>query len=190
MNIPKSPSPHIADDLLFEFLDQALSPKNFTEINTHLEICPTCQKRLVELRTMFVALEDLPDVDLQRDLSPTILETIKNKPMFSVIWWWSLILQAILALGLIAIIAPSIEFLENGKNVFATILAYFSNWLQQGMALFDNLQQFVGQLSSVRMPLSINLPTQNILLLLIFVSITWIVGNSILLRPVEIETQQ
>lgn len=183
MNMPKSPSLHIPDDLIFEYLDQALPAERHSEIHAHLESCSTCQQRLSEFSSLFDTLEDLPDQLLEHDLSPAVLTAIKRKPGFSGILWWLLAIQGALSLGLVGIIAPSIRFPRNGEILVFEIIAELSTRINEWLISFSNIQQRVVQLLTPGIPISLNISTQSMILLLLLASITWIIGNSILLRP-------
>jgi predicted anti-sigma-YlaC factor YlaD len=189
MNMPKKPSHHLSEDTLFEYLDQALSEQQAAEIKNHLDACPDCQGHYANLKALFTTLEDLPDEPIQADLTPNVLTAIKRRQKSAPIWWWSLIIQGILALGLIAIAVPSLidiptfSLLENGKEILTTLSASLGVWLRALISTFDEMKQQTSQLLAIRLPISLNLPMQSILWLLLLATITGVVGNSILLRP-------
>ncbi|MBL7162147.1 MAG: zf-HC2 domain-containing protein [Anaerolineales bacterium] len=185
MKMHNSPSRHLSDDELFEYLDQALPQEQLDEIDAHLEICQTCAGHLADHSTLFSTIEGLSDERLIRDLTPEVLTAIKKGAVPTPIWGWLLILQGILALGLIAITAPSIvnypltfSLLESGRDVLASLAANLSVWLQQWISLIGK----TNQLFTFRIPFSLGLPLQSILWLLLLATVAWIVGNSILLR--------
>ncbi len=193
MNMDNLPSHHLSEDALFEFIDQALPKDRLDEIETHLEACKTCRERLSEFNALFSTVETLPDEPIMRDLTPEVLTAIKRGAVLAPIWWWLLILQGILALGLIAITVPFIfnspltnSLLENGRDILAMLSTNLSYWLQEWFSLIGT----TSQLFSVRLPLSLGIPIQPILWLLLLATVTWIVGNSILLRTQLTQSEQ
>lgn len=183
MNSPESPSQHISDDLIFEYLDHALPAERHTKIHAHLDGCSTCQQRLSEFSSLFDTLENLPDQLLEHDLSPAVLTAIKKEPGFSAIWWWLLVIQGALSLGLIGFIAPSIRFPLNGEIPVFEIMTRLISWINEWMINLSSFQQRIVQILTPGVPISLKISTQSMILLLLLASITWVIGNSILLRP-------
>jgi hypothetical protein len=68
--------PHIEEEALNEYLDGLLEPDGRLVLEGHLEHCPQCSARLAELRSVFQALEGLPEMAPGRDLRPEILRAI------------------------------------------------------------------------------------------------------------------
>ncbi|MBI3241993.1 MAG: zf-HC2 domain-containing protein, partial [Chloroflexi bacterium] len=67
------------DDIAFnEYLDSALDPARHAEVEAHLAACPDCAARLAGLRALFAALESLPDVPLERDLSSSVVTALRK----------------------------------------------------------------------------------------------------------------
>ncbi len=186
MNLPNSPSQHIDDEQIFEYLDQALTQKKRAEFEAHLDNCQICIERLEKHTAIFTAIEGIPDQTLERDLAPEVLSALKKGKSLSPIWWWLLGIQGILALGLMALTAPSllnssieIPFREMGRDVLTTFSTNISAWLQVWNSLLENSRNlFEFDFSPI-----LGIPTQSILWLLLLATLTWIVGNSILLRP-------
>jgi len=184
--MPNSPTPHISDDELFEYIDQALHEENLDKFEIHLEVCQTCRERLAKYNALFSMIGRLVEEPLQHDLTPEVLTTIKKGAVLTPIWWWLLVIQGILALGLIVFAAPSIainpftfSLLESGRDLLISLVAYLRIWFQEWVTLIGKTSQLV----TSRIPLSLGIPMQSIIWLLILSSVTWIAGNSILLRP-------
>ncbi|MBC8505433.1 MAG: hypothetical protein ISR58_01190 [Anaerolineales bacterium] len=186
MNTYNSPSRHISEDAFYEYLDQALIKEQLDEIEAHLEICQTCSEYLEQHRNLFSAIEGLPEESLKHDLTPEVLSSLINGTALSPIWWWLLILQGSLALGMIALSVPSIvnipnpiSLLDTLKNGLTSIAATLNFWLLGWNSLFGK----ASQLLSFHTSLSLRIPWQSILWVVSLTTVTWIVGNSILLRP-------
>ena len=67
---------HLSDASIYEYLDDALQKPERARVTAHLSQCEACANRLTQARALFQALDELPDVELQRDLAPGVLETI------------------------------------------------------------------------------------------------------------------
>jgi predicted anti-sigma-YlaC factor YlaD len=180
---------HLTDELLFEYLDQALSEEHLAEVKAHLDTCQTCKTRLAEFGSLFSEIEELPEIRMEKDLVPGILHALRKKAMLPPIVRWILLMQGILALGLIAISVPWLgnilvapNFRQYGEGVLINLTANISIWFREWGALLGTLKQHSEQLFSVRPYLAMNLPAQSLIWLLLLATITWIVGNSILLR--------
>jgi len=183
MNSYNSPSHHISDGLLYEFLDQALTKVELDQVKTHIEICPSCGQRFAELSALFSTLEDLPDEKMDRDLAPAVLASIQGKTVLSPIWWWSLLTQGILALGIIAIAASHLGLLDYGSRTLGILLSRFQVSLGEWISFIGVIQPQLERFLEFQLTISLNLPLQPIFWLLLFATLTWIIGNAILLRP-------
>lgn len=67
---------HPSEELLNEYLDGALEAGPRAELEAHLAGCSECAACLDELREVFVALQNLPELSLGRDLAPGILARV------------------------------------------------------------------------------------------------------------------
>jgi anti-sigma factor RsiW len=65
-------NPHLADETLNEFLDQALGPAARAAAAEHLATCAACSARLEALSAVFSSLAELPPAPLGRDLRPAL----------------------------------------------------------------------------------------------------------------------
>ena len=70
-------SDHPSDTILNEYLDMVLPPETRAEVETHLAACSDCAARLTALRALFASLKSLPELPLQRDLTPDVLAAIQ-----------------------------------------------------------------------------------------------------------------
>lgn len=99
---------HLNEEILNEFLDNALGTVERTAAEMHLAACPQCAARLAELQMLFATLEALPAEPLARDLSATVeaaltapTTTPLSLPIRAV-----LALQALVAFIVLALSAP------------------------------------------------------------------------------------
>src|SRR5204862_7958896 len=102
---------HLDDVLLNEYLDKALEHSARIDVEAHLAHCPECAARLMELRTLFADLDALPDLRLERDLTPTVLAVARRKsrpaplaasPVLGLIF----ALQAVVSISVLALPLP------------------------------------------------------------------------------------
>jgi anti-sigma factor RsiW len=74
------PRPHLPDEVLNEYLDQALDGLAYAAAEAHLAACGQCAARLGELRAVFVNLGALPDQPLEHDLAPGVMAAVRRQP--------------------------------------------------------------------------------------------------------------
>ena len=67
---------HIAEEAMNEYLDGLLGQEEQDAFESHLERCTECCVRLAELRFVFQAMDELPEVMLERDFQADILRVI------------------------------------------------------------------------------------------------------------------
>ena len=70
---------HLTDTQLNEYLDNAIDETIKHKFDAHLQICEDCSARLDELKVLFANIESLPEVNLRRDLSPSVLARLPQK---------------------------------------------------------------------------------------------------------------
>jgi hypothetical protein len=180
---------HLSEDLLNEYLDGYLAPEVSVTVEKHLAQCPACTQRYHRMQTFFAALEDLPDIPLQRDLSRQVVNAIHSQPHIPAFIKWSMLPQLAIAVFILLTLLPQylrgwLAVLANAVDVpFAfSILSWFAEvrgWL---FSLQFSLPG--GQLSSLNF--DIQLPAfHNINWLLFAVMIALLmITNGYLLRQV------
>ncbi len=182
---------HLDDDTLNACLDLALDSAKRAEAEAHLATCPQCAARLASMRSVFAALEALPEAGLTRDLSVGVVNAIRAKtvarpaltPAIRVVF----VAQALLALVVVAVALPfGMQFVETLSDFDLPITTITS--------LIPNFQ-FAFTLPSPEALIPTNLfalPTQlpviefstlAMTICLALVTLLWFVGNGLLLRP-------
>src|SRR5262245_41052408 len=68
---------HLADDLLNEYLDDALGPAARAAADAHRSTCPNCAARLACLIAVFSGLAELPPAPLGRDLRAGVMAVVR-----------------------------------------------------------------------------------------------------------------
>ena len=105
------PSEHLEEADLNEYLDGMLDAAAAQHAAEHLAGCTLCAGHLEALRTIFMALDDLPEAPLGRDLVRGVLTKITppEEIVFSTRARILLGLQVVLAVALVATLWPVIE---------------------------------------------------------------------------------
>jgi anti-sigma factor RsiW len=190
---------HLDDVLLNEYLDEALERSARTEVEAHLAHCPDCSIRLMKLRTLFSDLESLPDLPLERDLTPAVLAVARRKsrpqPLASPVLGLIFALQAVVSIVLLGLSLPfftqllqsftSFQFGEQVSILLANLLATLSaSW----SALLTSAQNLVSESTSLMQPIQ-TLPfisEASLMICLSAVFLLWLLGNGLLLRPTRV----
>lgn len=187
---------HLDDVSLNEYLDEALERSARTDVEAHLTHCPDCAARLIELRTLFADLESLPDLPLERDLTPAVLAVARRKarpqPLASPVLGLVFALQAVVSIVLLGLSLPlfaqplqsitTFQFGEQASILLANLLATLSaSW----SALLTSAQNLVSESTSLMQPIQ-TLPfisEASLMICLSAVFLLWLLGNGLLLRP-------
>jgi anti-sigma factor RsiW len=187
---------HLDDVMLNEYLDEVLERSARTDVEAHLAHCPDCSTRLLELRTLFADLESLPDLPLERDLTPSVLAVARRKsrpqtlasPALGLIF----ALQTVASIFLLGLALPlfaqplqsftTFQFGEQLSILLANLLAILSgSW----PALLTAAQNLVSESVSFVQPIQ-TLPfisEASLMICLSAVFLLWLLGNGLLLRP-------
>jgi len=70
------------EELLHEYLENTIDPLEKIVLQEHLKICPNCRRELTELKLLYWELNNLPDIDLPKEMSVlknSILCEIENQ---------------------------------------------------------------------------------------------------------------
>ena len=144
------PSTHLEEAELNEYLDKTLDAAENERAARHLAGCALCNGRLEDLRTLFVALDGLPDAPLERDLVKGVLSQIAPpvEAAFSSRARLVLGLQAILAAALAVALWPFIEtsypapvYQPTIESALLSGMQLVSEWQTGWQALVDALLQ-------------------------------------------------
>jgi hypothetical protein len=171
---------HLSDDLLNEFLDEALAAESRAETETHLAICEMCSARLAELRTLLANLDSLPELPLEVNFVPVIVARLGQKTSLPrPIRWltaaqaFGAILAGILGWPLVESVFQPVN-LPSLSNVFTESASF---WLQ-------TITNFQFPSITFKFPsLVINLPAVTLILTVVCVSLLWLIANGLLLIP-------
>jgi predicted anti-sigma-YlaC factor YlaD len=168
---------HLTETQLNEYLDEALSAAQQRRVEAHLSKCAACRAELKTLRGIFHTLASLPEVDLQRDLTPSVM---RNASRQNIAFGWKLALaaQAGLALGLIIVFGRIFSSLFHPKLDLRPFLTAGLNLFSQFSFKFPTLDVHKFSLVTLRLPI----PVSATIILLVVVVILWGVGNSKLLQ--------
>ncbi len=183
---------HLADDGLFEYLDQELSPESRQKIETTLAECAECQERLLEIRRLFGEIESLEAIDLERDLVSAVMVRVPGETGFRTLpnLSASLSLQSLVAVLILAASLPAL--LQQASITELAGMVQVNNRL-----LLETLQGGLAAVMEIVTQLRVGLeavlsetvalqtgPIELVLILPLLIStgLLWLVGNGILLR--------
>jgi anti-sigma factor RsiW len=181
---------HLDDDTLNEYLDSALDPARRTEVETHLAACADCAVKLENLRALFAAIESVPDVPLERDLSSAVITALRGsglhpRPMLRLIFA-AQALAALILLGLAAPIAlqalPINQTPQITQQAFAAIAHTLAEWSASLALARQTLTDAASALDGLPLP-SLSLLAMGIGGLA--VTLMWIVANSLLITQLN-----
>ncbi len=153
-------SSHISNDILQAYLDLDLDQVGLMEVKRHLDQCPSCREELSRLESVFARLENLPVIELKKDLSIPVITQLRDDTKLSLGITWTLVLEALGAGTVIGLLIPAFRAaawlpvlidtqteIRAAINIFVTQLA--SNWLVWWTALQLNFKQITKSLFSV-----------------------------------------
>ncbi len=180
---------HLSDELLNEYLDNALSDRG--PIEKHLAECEDCAARSTALQALFAEIESLPEVTLSRDLraalpwsAAAVMRGVRGSSLLPRWLTLTVALQAALALIAIVIAAPFvIEFASSSMPALQTpsLGETFFQLQAQWVTWLDMLSQL--QMPRLpEMPIPFEVSSLYFLLTLAGTSMFWLVGNGLLLR--------
>jgi anti-sigma factor RsiW len=193
------PTPHLTDETLNEYLDDALDGGARSTAAAHLAGCAACAGRLDALRALFTGLETLPEAPLERSLTPGVMAYVRgsqrfvpaarlrtiadpSRPAFRLIF----AVQTGLALALLAFAWPFVisQALPLPPVVAGDLAGLAAGWAS-GWPSPAGLWAAVQAWAATAQPA---LPRLTVLqplaagLLLILAGACWLVGNALLLR--------
>jgi anti-sigma factor RsiW len=166
---------HPDPDLLQGYLDQVLENQQQQELEEHLAGCRQCRSLLHRLESLAARLENLPELTLERDLSPVILARLRERKALSPGLAVTLAVEALAAGAAIGVLIPLIRAadwlpqlralwrgLPTAASIFLTQLA--SSWIYWWFQLKVDLKALF-EFRSALSPLPASLPAPWILVL-------------------------
>ncbi len=147
----KKHAKHIPGDDLQTYLDGNLDQSALHNVERHLDQCTACREKLSRLESVFARLENLPALELKKDLSTSILAQLRNDTKLSLGITWTLVLEALGAGTVIGFLIPAFRTaawlpvlidtqteIRAAINIFLTQLA--SSWLVWWAVLRLNIE--------------------------------------------------
>ena len=142
---------HISTDQLQAYLDQGLDQSSHQDVKIHLDQCPSCREELSRLENIFTKLENLPALELEKDLSLAVLTQLREETKLSLGITWTLVLEALGAGTVIGLLIPAIRaaawlpvLADTEKEILAAINIFLtqlaSSWLVWWAGLRLNLE--------------------------------------------------
>ena len=171
---------HLSDEILNEYLDDALPPDSRAEVESHLHDCADCELRLDELADLFFELSALPEADLARDLSADVVRTLTPQPLPRLLKWTAL-LQVAAALTALVASLPLLQtmFAMDVPAITLPTLPDLTLRFEQAVAEMQTLfTQYQWQMPR----LSFEISSLYITVVVFSVTLLWLMGNGLLLR--------
>jgi hypothetical protein len=184
---------HVTETQLNEYLDQALEEGERREIEGHLATCGQCSSELDDLKNVFQALERLPDVTLERDLTTQVLADLQEEMPLPTLWKQpAFLLQSLLTLLLLALSMPILRGWGPRVSTWIDELALLGRQIPSHSEMLTQLSAWKPQFHFPSPELPFTLPALPdfspqpdvgvLLALVIFIVMLWMVGNLSLLR--------
>lgn len=174
---------HLTDDTLNEYLDDALPPAGRAAVESHLRDCADCELRLDELADVFSALAALPDMDLARDLSVEVVRTLAPQPLPRLLKLTAL-LQVIAALAALAAALPLLQTMFE-FDVPALALPTLLDLTLRFEQIATEMQTPFAQIQWQMPRFDLEISSLYITVAVFSVTLLWLVGNGLLLRPLN-----
>jgi hypothetical protein len=172
---------HLSDEILNEYLDNALAAADFSETESHLAICPECAGRLTGLRTLFADLDLLTERTLEIDLVPRVLSRLPESVLPRSVRWlaaaqiMAATIAVVIAWPLVAAVFPVgiIPPLPSLND----LLASWSLW-------FSTIGAFQIPTLSFDVPsFPLDVPSTTLVIAVIGILLLWLISNGLLLIP-------
>lgn len=171
---------HLSDEILNEYLDDALPPDARVEVELHLRDCADCELRLDELADLFFELSALPEAGLTRDLSADMVRSLTPQPLPRLLKWTAL-LQVAAALAALFASLPLLQTMFAMDVPAITLPTLFDLTLRFEQTLAEMQAMFV-QFQWQMPHLSFEISSLYITVAVFSVTLLWLVGNGLLLR--------
>ncbi len=181
---------HLDFTTLNEYLDETLPQQRRSQVEQHLAACPTCRRELAELQEVFVALAELPELPLPRDLSDVVMQRLHPQPALEPAFSWLIpAVQLILACGLLvlawSLLAPRLALETLVASTSALLLQKTGVWtslLLPWQTWINGVQAWIGGrrlLAYDLLPASFSpgLAQNWWILLLLATGALWLAGN-------------
>ncbi len=180
---------HIELDQLQAYLDQELGADEIKLVDRHLAVCPDCEREVEQLRALFLEIENLTDIRLERDLAPAVLKSIRSRKVPSMILGVLPWLQAATTMVLLWFLWPTIQSKLLQMRATLGSLSILI-WIEQQAELIRAMstdfiirasawiEGFLGGLK----PATINWSTSAWWLALVVGFAVWLFGNGYLMR--------
>jgi hypothetical protein len=183
---------HLTEAQFNQYLDHELDKEAQLQMKAHLETCANCRARFDELRMVFSALAEVPDMPLDRDLTTSIIANLPQTSKRPALWRQpAFIMQSILTVVLLILSMPIFRIWGPKVVVWFEGLKLSAIQIPSLPVLID---QIAGLLSS-RPRLTFTMPRlpelsallsgsdfNIVLVLLMMTGALWMIGNLSLLR--------
>lgn len=179
---------HIPESDLNAYLDSELPATARPDLERHLAGCDRCRARLKRLETLFVTVETLPDVALQRDLTSGVMEALPDAPHPTA--RVLLVLEALLAIVGLTLLRPSLSRQLTRlpqTDLRSTLIPWLNRAILQMTGVWESGAEAIGSLAQVALDSlraidPLNVPFTTLGPWLALATLVWLAGNRYLLR--------
>lgn len=172
---------HLSEETLNEYLDNALAAPARVAADVHLAACTACMAELETLRGLFVEIESLPEVALERNISAAVVARLGQRAGVPRVIRWALAGQALVVAVILMLAWPLFNFSAFELPIvpdFPSLAQLISIWAAQQDAWVRALGR-MNLLPSFSLPFD---PSAALLTLtLVSACLLWLVGNGLLL---------
>lgn len=183
---------HLSDEILNEYLDGRIPPGQQEAIDNHLFACQNCARRYQSLRLLMNDLDALPELELSRDLTESVLRAIRPPVVMPKLWQWAAAIQLPLAGVLLLISLPLLLDLEVmqkldvfGSPFFVGMQTSFTNFFEEVLVFFAQPFRLVYEMFSNVQQTNLPFSFLTLMPILLAAGVLWVVGNGLLLRNVS-----
>lgn len=183
-------SEHFSTEEFYAYLDGELGHEDVSRVQAHLEACVQCRQQLMQAERLFANIEGLPELALNRDLAPGVVQEIEAQQRTSRSLPWWIAAEALAAFAVLAgwligqpRLSPALSQTMEALNLFLL----WNQWawpqridlLRWITSLPDQLAEYLAELDPSRLwEPELALPWAAIVVGLI---VLWLLGNSLLL---------
>ena len=182
---------HLDDFTLNEYLEHTLDDSERDAVDLHLKVCAACRAKLDELQAVFMELDVLPEIELEHDLTSSVLARLPQKESVRV-WTRAFAAQMGVALGFVCWLGMQVvPFVRIPRFAFPEfpamdIQVLFTRLLAIQFSILEfRFPAFSFQLPTFAFPmptLTLEITTVQLITLSVLVVLLWALGNAILLR--------
>jgi predicted anti-sigma-YlaC factor YlaD len=179
---------HFPEKHFHAYLDGELSRGDRYTFEAHIKTCSACRSNLQTLNNLFMRIESLPPIELDHDLSSSIMRLINAPRKRNRRWWMALVMQVLASSILFWVAWPLVEPYSQAVQDFdwessitdiASMVSDQIGEFSQSVILF--FEQNTMRVSAHVQSFDLDLVENLVVPLLISATLLWVIGNGLLL---------